>query len=271
MAWQLYEPIWKAALPSREKLVTLRIADHVNAEAYAAFLRGERPLPGASPGIRSIAATCGLTKQGASNIIDRLLAADCGLSVQDGAGTRPRTYFLDVQKLASYRCVPPARTRRVPPRRTLRVPRDGTEGAADQAVYCPTPSTLVSHPVSASVLPGGTKPSEPDLEPCKPAEPTAAHAAADTQEAQRGIPFKVYAAIATKALNQSLREDETDELGNVTEWFKKFCAGQRLSYDGDIARKAIDAAVFARDKAKSEFISKLRTVASPLRAVGGRA
>ena len=261
MAWQLYGPIWKADLRDREKLVTLRIADHVNADAYAAFLRREGPLPGASPGIRSIASSCGLSKQGASNIIDRLLAADCGLSVQQGAGTRPRTYFIDAQKLAAFRRVPPARTRRVPRRGTLSVPRGGTEDPAAQAVYCPTPSTLVSHAVSSSVPPGGTKPSEPDLEPYKPAERTAADAAADTQEAQREVPFRVYAAIATKAIACSLREDKTDRLDNVTEWFKQFCAQQGIPYHGEIPRKAIDAASCARNKARDQYLDLHRKLA----------
>jgi hypothetical protein len=109
------------------------------------------------------------------------------------------------------------------------------------------------------------------LDPLDPYVQTDAGAPAVTEEAEKETPFRVYAAIATKALDQSMREDKTDELGNVAEHFKTLCAQQKVPYDGEIARKAISATVFARDKAAHGFISRFRTVAGPRRAAGGRA
>jgi hypothetical protein len=73
-------------------------------------------------------------------------------------------------------------------------------------------------------------------------------------------PFKVYAAIATAALNESIREDKTDDIGNVTERFKVTCARQGLPYNAEVARKAVDAAIHARSKAAGDFLSAYRTV-----------
>jgi hypothetical protein len=55
-------------------------------------------------------------------------------------------------------------------------------------------------------------------------------------------PFKVYAAIAADVLEHDL----TDDLGILTETFKRACAHQELPYTGELARKAIDAARVAR-------------------------
>jgi hypothetical protein len=52
------------------------------------------------------------------------------------------------------------------------------------------------------------------------------------------VPFKIYAAIATKAL----AEEPTDDLGELAERFKRQCARQGLPYDAGITQKAIGAA-----------------------------
>jgi hypothetical protein len=56
------------------------------------------------------------------------------------------------------------------------------------------------------------------------------------------VPFKIYAAIAAHVIEHDL----TDDLGILTETFKRACAGQGLPYTGELARKAIDAACMAR-------------------------
>ena len=79
-----------------------------------------------------------------------------------------------------------------------------------------------------------------------------------------GTPFKVYAAIATDALHQSLREDKTDRFDNVLEFFKRSCAQHNppLAYDGEIARKAVEkAASYSRAKARDSFHTQFRQIA----------
>jgi hypothetical protein len=78
-----------------------------------------------------------------------------------------------------------------------------------------------------------------------------------------GTPFKVFAAIATEAVTQSIREDKTDRFDNVLEWFKRGCAQQHppLPYDSETARKAVEAALHAKAKAAAEFHSKFRQIA----------
>ena len=61
-------------------------------------------------------------------------------------------------------------------------------------------------------------------------------------------PFKVYAAIATAAIARSHHEDQSEDRGTVTAWFKQLCAEQGKPYDARIAQKAIDAAFAARQK-----------------------
>jgi hypothetical protein len=60
--------------------------------------------------------------------------------------------------------------------------------------------------------------------------------------------FKRYAAIASAVLQELAYDRKHDDLGTATEAFKRRCAKQGLPYDGDVARKAIDAAQHARDK-----------------------
>jgi hypothetical protein len=67
----------------------------------------------------------------------------------------------------------------------------------------------------------------------KPAAPPPAHTP---------VPFKVYAAIAAKVLD----DERTDDLGRLTETFKRACVHQALPYTGELTRKAIDAARMAR-------------------------
>jgi len=58
----------------------------------------------------------------------------------------------------------------------------------------------------------------------------------------RALPFKVYAAIAMRAVV----DEPSDDLGAIGERFKRLCARQHLPYDADITQRAIDAARHVR-------------------------
>ncbi len=75
----------------------------------------------------------------------------------------------------------------------------------------------------------------------------------EDQPASPAIPFRVYAAIATQALNDALRDYQTDDISTVIELFKDHCAAQKKPYSGDLARKAVDAAMTSRAKARDRF------------------
>lgn len=60
--------------------------------------------------------------------------------------------------------------------------------------------------------------------------------------------FALYCVIAEEALETSLREDHSDNLGNVQEIFKSLCATRHLAYDGELTVKALDAVLANRAK-----------------------
>lgn len=60
-----------------------------------------------------------------------------------------------------------------------------------------------------------------------------------------------YCVIAEEALGISIAEDGTDSLGNVSEIFKRLCAQRKVSYDGDVQTKAINAVLVAHEKRAS--------------------
>ena len=72
------------------------------------------------------------------------------------------------------------------------------------------------------------------------------------------LAFKVYAAIASQAITNSLRDDQSDDLANITEHFKLLCAKQGKPYSAGIVQRAIDAAWTAREKEKHHFIETFR-------------
>lgn len=53
--------------------------------------------------------------------------------------------------------------------------------------------------------------------------------------------FRLYCVIADEARQISIREDRSDDLGNIAAVFKTLCAQRHLNYDSDIAARAIDA------------------------------
>ncbi len=60
--------------------------------------------------------------------------------------------------------------------------------------------------------------------------------------------FGLYCVIAEEALTTSLRDDQTDDLGNVGEIFKTLCARRHLAYDGELTSKAISAVLAKRQQ-----------------------
>lgn len=62
------------------------------------------------------------------------------------------------------------------------------------------------------------------------------------------ISFTHYRKAAHDALERSLTEDQSDNYGNIAEWFKRLCAERQFPYTSEIARKAIDAVLAAREK-----------------------
>jgi hypothetical protein len=59
--------------------------------------------------------------------------------------------------------------------------------------------------------------------------------------------FKVYSAIAARVIAAAPSAD----LGELAAAFKTICAEQDLDYDGEITRKAIDAALNARRRRRA--------------------
>jgi len=87
-----------------------------------------------------------------------------------------------------------------------------------------------------------------DDAPASPAVPVT------TPPSPEPIPaFKRYAAIADLAITISLRDDKSDDLGNIAEIFKRLCAQQHLPYGAFITQRAVDAAWAKREKAKRDF------------------
>lgn len=72
------------------------------------------------------------------------------------------------------------------------------------------------------------------------------------------IPFKVYAALASQAVANSLADDKSDDLGNIAEHFKRLCAQQGKPYSATLVQRAVDAAWAAREKERRQFIDNLR-------------
>lgn len=179
-------------------------------------------------------------------------------------------------------------TRRAAAQRRLGRPSEGTT---------PEPCTTVQGRAPGILHNGAPNPARPCCQPCTTVLPTlhdcapdlhdlqdlqeltGAHAPAHPDEETEdkktreagGAQFRVYAAIATEAINRSLRDDHSEDLGNIAEWFKVLCARQDVTYVGDIGRRAVDAALRARAKAKRLFEEKLQQVAGRRPAAAGDA
>ena len=202
---------------------------------------------------------------------------------RDGYHGRTRRYRFNFERLAAYRPPPPTvRTQLRQRRRTSGPATSATHGRRHPDDIChprqtseestsatygrsPVASTLSS--VVGTSAAGGTvlchswqgtlPPASLDpLEQNEQEEPTGADAPAPftlTSDDARSRPaFKVYAAIATVALNDAVAERD-DSLSNITEGMKRRCAAQHIRYDADIVRKAIDAAMCARRRARDQF------------------
>ena len=119
-----------------------------------------------------------------------------------------------------------------------------------------TVSVSVSDPVAISDPDSVSNPvsvSDPVQEPDQDQDQPPAADFSDAEEAEPDPAFRVYAAIASAALQELAVERQPDELGTLTARFKQLCAKQGKPYDADIARRAVDAARHARDKAAANF------------------
>lgn len=88
------------------------------------------------------------------------------------------------------------------------------------------------------------------------------------------VPFKVYAAIATRAIDCAVRDRPRDDsITNIVSHFKRLCGEQQLPFDSEIVQKATDAAVVAREKVKNKFAiehARVKTAFVGARAGGRR-
>jgi len=252
-----------------EKLVLLRIADRVNHADYE--VRGTAD---AFMGTRSLAADCGMSRPTVMKIVRRLIAKGFLEVPAGGVGTRARTLRVIVAALreaSGQQDLPLASGQRGLP---LGGP-SGQEGLP-QGVECE--ERLAVNSGTAAVKTGAASGQQGLPKPEEPVEPEDVHRRAapaceheDAPEAdghgpsRAEVPFKVYAAIATKALNASLRVDHTDSVSNITEHFKILCARERppLPYDSALAGRAVAAACFAREKASRQFTEQLHRIARP--------
>jgi len=220
---ELVNLVWAArGLDAREKLVLLRIADRVNDKTGVAY-----------PSIPSIADDCSLSERGVIKIVNRL--RDAGyLEVLRGIGRRTSRYRVIGLSRGEPGSPLNAGTQLV--RGEPRSPLD-IHTANDPEV------NLV--PVEVNRVPSRGEPGSPGTikNHQEPKERTGAHAPAC---ALREPPFRVYAAIARKALARSIREDGDESSANACEIFKRMCAEQGLNYAGEIARKAMATAFHRR-------------------------
>jgi hypothetical protein len=95
VAVKLCAAVWSAAgLRPLEKLVLLRLADRVNGDEYEEYLQGTRALPSASPGVRSLAADCGMSRPGVLSQLHRLRELGFVKWEEHRQKQRPWTYFV---------------------------------------------------------------------------------------------------------------------------------------------------------------------------------
>lgn len=257
MAVQLFNAIWRAdGLRPLERLILLRIVDRVNSSAFEAQQNTD-----AFMGVRSLAADCGLSKPTVIKILKVLIGAGYLEVAKGSVGTRARTLRVNLDKLHSGQRALPQHG-----------PASGQRALPQESPCGSPPTLLVVNSGEASgqnwSASGQQALPKPDLEPVEPyVHRRAALACSDDEGSEgeegpsRAISFKVYAAIATKALNASLREDRTDEVGNVMARFKDLCAHEHLlPYAGDIAQRAVDAAIFAKNKVARQFVEQLHNM-----------
>lgn len=154
--------------------------------------------------------------------------------------------------------------------------RNGKPGQQWPPLREQTRPTVAANPVTGGHKPGQmeqqTRPAGAD----DPTDPTGTYkdqkpTGADAPDCSLGNDtenreprFAVYAAIATDALTRALRNDKTDRVDHVIELFKQAWATAQpnaLPYDGELARRAVDAALYARDKAAKAFQQQFQRIA----------
>ena len=159
----------------------------------------------------------------------RVVVGADGTARPAGGRQRPTRYRFDLDALAA---LPPA-----PKRSAKTVSKTMPFSDADPA---PKGHRFGSKRVAFQSQKGSAS------DPRSTSDPPGSKTGADAPESPaRKVPFRVYVAIATKAIRRSRAEDGTENLANFAFWFKAFCAEQHLSYGPEICRKAIDAALAA--------------------------
>jgi hypothetical protein len=190
-----------------------------------------------------------------------------------GGQSKTARYRFNLRVLAALPVDPPPRKPRQPCHPfPLTEPRQPCHPSPDERVTAETQKGDSADHLPRHVDPsnGDTGVTRSDIEPTRTyIELTDADASESSlseeedSKPRNGTPFKVFAAIATNALTQSLREDKTDRFDNVLELFKRACAQHNppLPYDAEISRKAVEAALHSRAKAAEQFHTKFRQFA----------
>jgi hypothetical protein len=237
--------------------------------AFYADENGENVYPGAA----RLATHLGLSEM---RVRHGLLALVRRRVIQeDGFHGHTRRFRFDLEQLARY---DPAQARRGDTGDAV-----GVTPVTREAQPCCRQQGYTGESGVETLLPAATNPAAGDRQPCYPQPRTLLPAAGtdlqdlqdlqdltgadapddadevrdDGTERSAAVPFQVYAAIAVQAIDASQRGDHSSEYANYSEWFKRLCAQQQLPYDSDIGRRAIDAALTSRDRARTEFQAKL--------------
>jgi hypothetical protein len=69
-----------------------------------------------------------------------------------------------------------------------------------------------------------------------------------------------YLELAKRALNDALR-DKTRDVATIAARFERLCAAEGKPYDADLTRRAVAAAIAARDRALDAFAAQVRATA----------
>lgn len=238
------------------------------------------------PGVTRLMQMLDMEKRAVRAQLHQLIAR--GVLLRDGYRGHARCYRYDLDRLASYEPRQLDSGARVHGGAPLRVHDGAPIETAKGAQPCRQGCTPVPLRVHARAL----DPKDPkdlrkrtgaDAPECSDEGQTAEKAEEPTAELSRHIPvcgkpeeepaeeadstpsqvppFKVYAAIAQRALDISLRDDKSDNVGNIAEHFKILCAKQHLPYGAFITQRAVDAALASRERSKQKFLRELRQVA----------
>lgn len=277
MAWSMLRVAADLALPHPEKVILLKLADRADENGRNAY-----------ESIRRMATWCGVSERTVQRGLRQLKDQHRLIAIQAGPSRyRPATYMLLLDRIAAFDTVAAALSREdgaaavpdergdtaSPRQRESEVPCERVErsgGDAETPRRTARGDTRGDEESRSLGDTRGATPSPDPIDPDEPTEYTAAPQRASLNQTGRPQtssntppPFKVYVAIAKKAIDTALRQYRRHDIATVIEQFKEACARESppLPYHGIIARKACEAALFARDKAKREAIERHRILA----------